>query len=427
MVKNLGAISHAEVDLSKNLILFTGENNTGKTYLAYTIYGLYDLKERTELVESDVNDDDNVLSANLEKNISACLNDLMQELQMRLPNIFATTKYSFKNCNISIKNSDKIKTIIFETDYIEDFGVGKTYGIKKNKNSFDLQYSPFFSESEIKKYLVANILFSKRSLIFTAERSGINVFSKELSLTKGRLLSRLLKNPKNQLITDLLTDRINRYSEPIQAELETAERYDILQKHTSTFNYLADELEKTFLKGRVHASDAGDLRFTMNDSKKELEIHATSSTVKSLSPLVFYLRHMAQKNDFIIIDEPELNLHPDNQRKIARFMGRLIQEGFKLLVSTHSDYIIRELNNLIMLHTGMQHKSAIAQNLLKEHSYSTNELLDKSQVGVYLFRIEKPVQEVPVEDTGFNVATIDEEARKLNQISQDIYFNLFDE
>ena len=40
-VENLGAISKAEVDLSKDLIILTGENNTGKTYLAYLIYSLY--------------------------------------------------------------------------------------------------------------------------------------------------------------------------------------------------------------------------------------------------------------------------------------------------------------------------------------------------------------------------------------------------
>jgi predicted ATPase len=212
----------------------------------------------------------------------------------------------------------------------------------------------------------------------------------------------------------------------IQDELEISERYDVLQKQISPFNYLAGELEKTFLNGRVHASESGDLRFTIDDSKKELEIHATSSTVKSLSPLVFYLRHIAQKNDFIIIDEPELNLHPNNQRKIARFMGRLIQEGFKVLVSTHSDYIIRELNNLIMLHSGTQQKPEIAQDLLKTHGYAANELLDKERVGVYLFRLGKPVEAVPIDDAGFSVATIDEEANKLNQTSQDIYFNLFE-
>ena len=44
-VKNLGYIEEAEVDLSKDLIVFTGHNNTGKTYLAYAIYGLYTLND----------------------------------------------------------------------------------------------------------------------------------------------------------------------------------------------------------------------------------------------------------------------------------------------------------------------------------------------------------------------------------------------
>jgi predicted ATPase len=355
-VKNLGAISHAEVDLSKDLILFTGENNTGKTYLTYTIYGLY------HLTDLEIND----------------LEDGQKRLKAQLGNIFATSKTHFKTTKINLEAGATQKLAI------------------------------------------------KPSYLFTAERSGINVFSKELSLIKGRLLSGLLKNGKNQALTDLLKDRINRYSEPIQDELEISERYDILQKKISLFNYLADELEKTFLNGRVYASESGDLRFMMDDSKKELEIHATSSTVKSLSPLVFYLRHMAERNDFIIIDKPEWNLHPDNQRKIARFIGRLIQEGFKVLVSTHSDYIVRELNNLIMLHSGTQQKPEIAQDLLKTHGYAANELLDKERVGVYLFRLGKSVENVPIDDAGFSVATIDEEANKLNQTSQDIYFNLFD-
>ena len=40
-VKNLGYIEEASVDLSKDLIVLTGQNNTGKTYLAYAIYGLF--------------------------------------------------------------------------------------------------------------------------------------------------------------------------------------------------------------------------------------------------------------------------------------------------------------------------------------------------------------------------------------------------
>ena len=38
IVENLGPITKAEVDLSKRLILLTGQNNTGKTYLSNAVY-----------------------------------------------------------------------------------------------------------------------------------------------------------------------------------------------------------------------------------------------------------------------------------------------------------------------------------------------------------------------------------------------------
>lgn len=43
IVKDLGKIQKAEIDLGGKLMLFTGYNNTGKTYLNYLLYGLYRL------------------------------------------------------------------------------------------------------------------------------------------------------------------------------------------------------------------------------------------------------------------------------------------------------------------------------------------------------------------------------------------------
>ncbi|WP_437597793.1 AAA family ATPase [Sorangium sp. So ce590] len=40
-VENLGPLREAEVDLSKDLIVLTGPNNSGKTYLAWAVYGLF--------------------------------------------------------------------------------------------------------------------------------------------------------------------------------------------------------------------------------------------------------------------------------------------------------------------------------------------------------------------------------------------------
>lgn len=39
-VQDLGTIQEGEVDLDKNLIVFAGPNNSGKSYMAYLIYGI---------------------------------------------------------------------------------------------------------------------------------------------------------------------------------------------------------------------------------------------------------------------------------------------------------------------------------------------------------------------------------------------------
>jgi predicted ATP-dependent endonuclease of OLD family len=104
--------------------------------------------------------------------------------------------------------------------------------------------------------------------------------------------------------------------------------------------------------------------------------------------------------DFIIIDEPELNLHPDNQILIARFLGRLVNKGFKVIASTHSDYIIREINTLIML-TSPNEKSA---ELMKKYGYSKNQLLKPEQIGALLFKEDcKSPEKIEVTETGLEI------------------------
>ena len=88
------------------------------------------------------------------------------------------------------------------------------------------------------------------------------------------------------------------------------------------------------------------------------------------------------------------------------------------MVSTHSDYIIREINNLIML-------SADRSGALKaKYGYAEDETLAPERVGAYLFGLTGG-QPLPVEAAGFSVKTIDEEIHRLNASSQDIYFELF--
>jgi hypothetical protein len=109
-----------------------------------------------------------------------------------------------------------------------------------------------------------------------------------------------------------------------------------------------------------------------------------------------------------------------NQRKVARVLAKAVNRGLKLMMSTHSDYVLRELNNLILL----SRDAAPIQEVRKKHGYTEAELLSPDKVGVYLFR-DGTAESVPVTPDGFEVKTIEEEINRLNAISQEIYAALY--
>lgn len=151
----------------------------------------------------------------------------------------------------------------------------------------------------------------------------------------------------------------------------------------------------------------------------------SSSGVRSALDLGFYLKHVAQKGDLLIVDEPELNLHPENQRKIARLFAQLVNIGIKVFITTHSDYIVRELNTLIMLNSDKPHIKKIQQ----EEGYTSLEILDYSKVKVYIAEQAKipskhrkvnTLTEAPIDKNGIEVKSFDETIEKINQIQEAI-------
>lgn len=386
-VKNLGVIEEAEVDLSKDLIVLAGQNGTGKTYLAYTIYATFNKGYPPTY--------DNFYNKNKKEQLSLLKNAVEKNLDNHLYDIFATSKFFFKSAQFSVN---------FEEKEIENI-------------NFDLNSEP--------DYLSSFQPLFPRTYIAPSERNAINIFSKELSLIRDRALRSLLGiNGKAQAFSDLLKGRVNRYSEPVRHSLDISEDLANLSKNISPFQYLANELETTLLQGKININKDGQVEFVPNSSQNTtLEIHLTASLVKSWANIVFYLRHLAKKNDCIIIDEPELNLHPDNQRLVARFLGRLVNEGFKVIISTHSDYIVKELSNLIMLSSATDNNSC----LLKKFNYQKNQLLKPKQVEALLFTIEnRTAQKIEVDRTGFAVKTIDRVIEQLDNETEAIYFELFE-
>lgn len=116
-------------------------------------------------------------------------------------------------------------------------------------------------------------------------------------------------------------------------------------------------------------------------------------------------------------------MHPDNQRKIARFLGRLVNEGFQVIISTHSDYIIKELNSMIMLSKA----KGTQERLIQQFGFRGDELLNPEQVEAQLFTLKrrKP-QKIEITEEGFSVSTIDEVMEAQDNLIENIYYNLFE-
>ena len=77
-------------------------------------------------------------------------------------------------------------------------------------------------------------------------------------------------------------------------------------------------LELGILNGEIEStSSALDMltEFLFKPATRELslEMQVSSSMVKELTPFVLYLRNLAKPGQLLVIDEPEMNLHPAAQ------------------------------------------------------------------------------------------------------------------
>lgn len=449
-IKGLGAIKETTIDLNKSLTIFCGHNNTGKTYVSFIIYALTSGKifEPIFLPDKDLKIllEKKHLIISLEKEIIwDYRNRAIKSIEENLGNIFGISqeqaKSYFPSFSICFETSeDEFYKKIFKEKVdgtIEQQNI--SISIKKEESSWDVQISITDNAKGrndivgLIHYSILTSLYSRFSLlpisesvIFPVERNSIYTFSKELSIKRNMLIDQMQDLSTKKIDPfDFLFRRTTRYPLPIRDSLEIAEDMENSQKRNGLYKEFAEEIEKDLLQGKVSVSKDGEVQFTSDKAKsKKLPIHLSASIVKTLSSLVFYLKHIAKKNDLIIIDEPELNLHPDNQVVLTKLFARLINKGFRILISTHSDYIIRELNNLIMLSSNKQEIKA----LRNEFGYLNDEFINKKEVSVYYFdfktKTNVTTKSLQVSEFGFEVPSIDVTIDKLNKISEDLFYAL---
>ena len=116
-----------------------------------------------------------------------------------------------------------------------------------------------------------------------------------------------------------------------------------------------------------------------------------SQFCKRTAAFLLYVKHTARKNELIILEEPETNLHPDNQLLLARFIARLVNDGLFILVTTHSPYFLEQLSHCVLSGMIRNKKTEIIPNA---------ESLNPDDVAIYTFEPhDEGYQAVPVAPT----------------------------
>ncbi|HLO87356.1 MAG TPA: AAA family ATPase [Nostocaceae cyanobacterium] len=393
---NLGTIKETELDL-RPLTVIIGPNNSNKTYIAYSVYGLWQLASVIPSLDSKEVDklgfkkrekdswsltiDDNLLDffiKNIEETAKKfqgrALESFFQDSSRKL---FSNTSFKFLISRQEVEKSinELIQGKIFPlTDRIN-------LKLHRQDNIIIFEFIPIndeesktgtFTEAIFIKHIkqkpeiwfirgVKQILFSKIFLLPAERNAFINTY-KILAYRRYKIL----KNTQRELFASsnyekeidfIKAEGDIHYPHPVEdfldflTEVELQETTKIISIGNNEFWNLANKIEKEIQnsnKVKLNYTRLGgkEIKIEVNENL-EIDLYNASSSIKQLAPLLLYLRFRASKGDFLVIDEPEMNLHPESQAKLLEALSILVNLGVRVLLTTHSPYIMSHLNNLV--------------------------------------------------------------------------------
>jgi len=427
-VKNFGPIAEANIDL-RPLTVFVGPSNTGKTYFATLVYALHSMFNSITSSEP--------LFPFRSVMIFLLLSEIFKGQaipETELQNILKQLKNpeeSYKFSDLPVEMRNRFHSIIKEHVYF------KAELVDELKNYFNLN-----SFSELMRL---NSEQNEHTILLKASRQNQEYWNYKICITDSEVNidtsneQDMVIMPKNWSVdaesrTDDNSIHIKSLSSPESRSMYylPAARSGIMQSHRviatslvkrttrvglerfpevptmsgviadfmeriilfedeivpkDNMAHIAEILEKEVLFGQIRhkpsASGYPDFRYLPQGTNEEIRLSQSSSMVSELAPLVLYLRGLVQPGDTLIIEEPEAHLHPGAQADMAVILARLVRAGVKVIITTHSDWLLQEIGNLIL------------EGLIDEVADEPASWLRPEEVGAWHFQKDVPVTEIP--------------------------------
>jgi len=372
-IDQLGRIRDSEILVSP-LMVFSGESGLGKSYLALLCHYFFELLINTSRLNHffvDNNIDFNVLSKDF-KDAGTALEIKKQDLEawmakdailylrymlgydgisgqieITLPeSIPDTMAFTYKNELTGLVNEEDLYTIL---------SLGNLRFRIQEKTQFDESPFAFLLRFVMIDYIFGNYQMLDSTFVLPPSRSPI--LTEQIIPTTGMYL---------EFLNDMTG--LNR-----------------IKPRPDTASEIVLKLFRTILEGEVNKEETTYI-YTTNDAS--MPVSAAAASIREIAPLQILAKKQDVSRCAILVEEPEAHLHPLKQRMMADIIGALSHNGAIMQITTHSDYFLRRLNELIMF--AKAKKTTDDPDKLRTLSEKVNIVedmsIDESIIGAYLLR-----------------------------------------
>ncbi len=420
-VKNFGPIKSGKLELAP-LTIITGPNSSGKSYLALALHTLISAHGSTishngYFEELPVGDNFTATLSGGPKGLrfepepEPEVRDYFYPLLRELPETLRRQVHQGLSSNFGASPGD-LKRKSDKRTKLELSGPASrvSYNLLKTglklDSSYRLCYRMFNHVDEVRRGKVSFWLMDPPDLVseshyLPAARTGLMHTFSTLAAEWIRMKPRRNLATTSGVVIDFVSTLLRCRGTTIDEDL-------------FEWTEVATFLEQEMLGGRVHFSDEeGVAQPVFQLGNQELPPSRVSSMVTELMPIILYLRHIFYPDTLLIIEEPEAHLHPANQRIFAKALARLANTGMRVLITTHSDYLVQQLGN-----------SVLASNVSRSNrqEFPESEVLKVENVRAYKMDVDgdgaSTLKPLPVSvDFGIEVDSFVDEALDLSDQS----------
>lgn len=348
VINKLGPITHCNLTIN-DFMVFTGPQASGKSTVAKSIFFFKNIKN---LLLMQINKRFYGESDTMKLSTK---NHLIKEVRSNFLQTFGTTWCMDNDMSMEYYYTDTIYIkICLKNDPISPNYIWIDFSeqLIDFLNAYDDAQLDVLADAHnngnIKKHIDAFFGNCEEVIYIPAGRSMMTLFSSQLMF----MYSVMNDDQKRSLdyCTRNYLERIMQlkpsFSNSVQTLIKNKIELTDIKINRESLQQCAD-LMKQILQGEYRNVD-GEERLQMAEDRY-VKINFASSgqqeAVWILNVVFYYL--LNNKKSFFIIEEPESHLFPNAQKLITEFISLAKNGGNKILLTTHSPYILGTINNML--------------------------------------------------------------------------------